>query len=147
MIIDKQVKHYYQAWLNCWPTSLRMIATKKYKWKRNSFFDDICSLGKTWTTIYNLAEGAMLLNFSVVLFQNWKINYLKNYIKQWYSIIVLYSFSGWIIWHYSVVKKITKTHIYLLDPMSWIKKYTIEYFYSIWNTIHKDWKQNFLAIK
>ena len=91
MIIDKNIKHYYQQWLNCWPTSLRMIATWKYKWKRNKFFDEVCNLGNSWTTIYNLQEGAMMLWYKTILYQNAEIETLKKYLFQTLEQILFFS--------------------------------------------------------
>lgn len=145
-MIDKKVKHYYQTSSSCWPTSLRMIVSKDYKNKRLSFFNNICWLKYHWTTIYNLADAAMILWYSTILYQNARWLDLINYFNKNYSIIVLYSI-GWIIWHYSTVKKINWNFIWLLDPLSGLKKYKIEDFIKIWKVKHFDWYHNFLAIK
>jgi len=88
-----------------------------------------------------------MLWYKTVLYQNAEIETLKTYLLNWYSIIVLYSSFWWFIWHYSTIKQITKTHIKLYDPIWGIRKITISHFLEIFQTKHKDWKRNFLAIK
>ena len=89
-------------------------------------------------------------NFKTISKQNSSISELKNLLKNNYFIILLFFIEKENIDHFTIVRKITKTRIFLLDShLGKNKKFKISQFNKIWHSDSRFEKKKkwFLALK
>jgi ABC-type bacteriocin/lantibiotic exporter with double-glycine peptidase domain len=85
-------------------------------------------------------------NYSVKRYAT--IKDLKDFIKNDYLIMVSYYYVPYDTDHYSVVRKIWRKRIYLLDPLAGPdKEYSLSYFEKLWKGKDKDEPNWLFALK
>lgn len=150
-IINKKNHIYQSTWFNCWPASLKMILNSLWVYQNISqeTISEICKTNYKWTTSENLQNCLIYLRLKSIIISNWTLEDLKFYKSKWYKLMI-WHWSWFGLWHYSVIHKIEKNRIFILDPIRWINiDYKLTEFYeeywNLWN--HKEGKRWFVAIK
>ncbi len=135
----------------CGPACMRMILSSlNLNKSEKQLVKELRTNKVSGTKHKNLFRFAKKKKWSYVIGNNAYLDELKNLMKKDYFIIVDYYIPSQKTNHYSIIKKITKERIYLIDPYFGVgTSYSLSYFDKIWNHISKYEKERswFIAIK
>jgi ABC-type bacteriocin/lantibiotic exporter with double-glycine peptidase domain len=103
------------------------------------------------TSHKNLIKVASKYKLETIAKKNGTLKELKQLLRQKYVIIICYFLENERCYHYAIVKKITNTNIYFLDPYNGNNHhYKLGYFKKIWHSHHwyeRGDKKWFIALR
>jgi ABC-type bacteriocin/lantibiotic exporter with double-glycine peptidase domain len=135
----------------CGPACVRMIlANFKIKKPEHILSKELKTSKKRGTLTKELISLFKKYNFQAISHKNSSLGEIKNLLSQNYLIILLHYIPSEKLDHYSIAKKITNTHIFLLDPyLGKNHSYKLKEYSKIWHSDPRFEKKKkwFLAVK